>query len=91
MSFHKGQRVVVVDDQNGFGAREIGFPFPLQSVVVIANAFDGQVSIVGDRSSFGDVRFWSATRFCHVEEKQTDISIFTALLNPNKQRESERV
>lgn len=107
MTFHVGQKVVCVDDawtdlldherclKRGaiYIVRWVGaFTYGIETrlcirVEGIHRGFDPWQPF--DQDSY-DMPFWSR-RFRPIVEKKTDISVFTALLNPSPAKETERV
>lgn len=99
LDWRVGMRVVCVDDQPSDGRGEV---YPVESQVYTIRALsltdDGQVKIrlveivnapMAYRQGFHECWF-RARRFRPVQARKTDISIFTALLNPS-QRDREYI
>lgn len=85
MTFHVGQKVVCVDDSpNRLGEECPVKRGPIYIVSDVGMAWDGPyLNIEGVRLArqyFG----FAVERFRPIVEKKTDISIFTAMLNPNE-------
>lgn len=92
MAFRVGQKVVCVDGSPAVGGGTWGLEPQKGSVYEIRNIGTGLVHgqptlMFGIVELDGTVPgvFWRASRFRPVVERKTDISIFTAMLNPSKQ------
>jgi hypothetical protein len=80
MAFRVGQKVVCID--NGMGAMDAS-PYLQKGDVYTVTA--SRIDLVGwPVIGLAGVRYqWSAERFRPIVERKTDISIFTAMLNPS--------
>jgi hypothetical protein len=80
MTFHVGQKVVCVDDSLPANPWHRAYPLIKDAIYVVRglcpNCDCGCIRI--DPSQ----RLWDSWRFRPLEERKTDISIFTALLGP---------
>lgn len=95
MTFHVGQKVVCIDDDwcvvVGNPANNAG-PHPVNGEVHVVSA----IALVDDveylyLSGFPAHVSYDAMAFRPIVEKKTDISVFTALLNPSPSKVIERV
>jgi len=77
MTFHIGQKVVCVDDENHFRDSFIAMGTPVIRVEELKREYS---SIIDGENVY------AAARFRPVIEHKTDISIFKGMLNPDKQR-----
>lgn len=84
--FYVGQKVVCVnDDPDNYGRPVIVVK---GQVYTVSRAFDwlGVRALLFVEVSPGGEPGWCASRFRPVVERKTDISIFTAMLNPSDKR-----
>lgn len=99
MTFHVGQKVVCVDDQNFRNPDHIGTPIaptaPVRGTVYHVRSFSPSGNVLlaeivcaphAWEWGYGEGG-WLPRRFRPVTERKTDISIFTAMLTPNRERE----
>lgn len=94
MMFHVGQKVCVVDDSTGSN----GWPVPFsRGDILTISEVDNSLDFNGDNGLLflelprppkldGHLPSYRASRFRPVVERQTDITVFTAMLTgqPNK-------
>ena len=82
-SWHVGMKVVCVDASRDY----LGQETPLEvgrvyRVDKILRHMDVVGVVVGGCPSWHETNAWSARRFRPVQTRQTDISVFTAMLHP---------
>jgi hypothetical protein len=97
--FYVGQEVICIDDS---GFKDVGLPNPpkvncVYTISEIAKGFDG--TRIADGLCFAELfnpnpfnglnDCFVPERFRPIQKKQTDISIFTALLNPANHKQLE--
>lgn len=80
--FYVGQKVVCVDGANSNGALRTGETYTVleKSPCAVCVRVDAWANTRDGGNG------WDMVRFRPVVERKTDISIFTAMLNPSKQR-----
>lgn len=98
MTFHVGQKVVCIRDIEPYfdeAMPEVGRVYTVRSIEgFLLGVGIRLVEIINPPRDYSNARcecsFWIGA-FRPVVEKKTDISIFTALLNPSPAKETERV
>lgn len=90
MTFRVGQKVVCVDADGSAGCLEKGRTYIIGGAEI--DALNGAVVRLADGPLNPDRmlphRGWWASRFRPVVTRKTDISVFTAMLSPAKQKET---
>jgi len=89
MTFRSGMKVVCVDD-DGQACSSGDRPVRLGAIYTVRDAFDffGEPAVRLEEIMNPRDRAYHAYRFRPIVSRKTDISCFTVLLNPSKEREN---